>query len=199
MVFITNAEKVVLEKYNADNKKQQQGFLKIPQKEAEYKNSNELREALSKIPQLGVILDEVHHSYSSNGNAEKKLRQAVDILNQHQNINSVIGLSGTPYVKTNLTINEQKIRLNQIQDTVYNYPLNLGIGNFLKIPKIKSKDTADKDFVHQALSDFFENYDFAYTNGTISKIDFYCPTIRKTQFKIFYPLIKEWYFKKTVP
>ena len=161
LVFITNAEKVVLEKYNADNKKQQQGFLKIPQKEAEYKNSNELREALSKIPQLGVILDEVHHSYSSNGNAEKKLRQAVDILNQHQNINSVIGLSGTPYVKTNLTINEQKIRLNQIQDTVYNYPLNLGIGNFLKIPKIKSKDTADKDFVHQALSDFFENYDFA--------------------------------------
>ena len=58
-------------------------------------------------------------------------------------------------MKTNLTINEQKIRLNQIQDTVYNYPLNLGIGNFLKIPKIKSKDTADKDFVHQALSDFF--------------------------------------------
>ena len=72
LVFITNAEKVVLEKYNADNKKQHQGFLKIPQKEAEYKNSNELREALSKIPQLGVILDEVHHSYSSNGNAEKK-------------------------------------------------------------------------------------------------------------------------------
>ena len=75
-------------------------------------------------------------------------------------------------MKTNLTINEQKIRLNQIQDTVYNYPLNLGIGNFLKIPKIKSKDTADKDFVHQALSDFFENYDFAYTNGTKSKIAF---------------------------
>ena len=76
-------------------------------------------------------------------------------------------------MKTNLTINEQKIRLNQIQDTVYNYPLNLGIGNFLKIPKIKSKDTADKDFVHQALSDFFENYDFAYTNGTREGLYFF--------------------------
>ena len=48
--------------------------------------------------------------------------------------------------------------------------------------------------MHQALSDFFENYDFAYTNGTKSKIAFYCPTIEKLN-QNFLPIIKEWYQK----
>lgn len=205
LVFITNAEKVVLERY-ADKDKVVVESLKKGQSNLfdksldEIQKSNELRESLSQIPYLTVILDEVHHSYGTTGNGEKKLRQAVNILNQHKNVNSVIGLSGTPYVKTKIEIdqkeavrgNQKNIRLNQIQDIVYNYPLNVGIGNFLKKPDIRKVDVKESVFIKQALDDFFSDYDVEYENGTKSKVAFYCPSIKKLNEDIL-PVIKEWY------
>jgi len=181
LVFITNAEKVVLERY-ADKDKVVVESLKKGQSNLfdksldEIQKSNELRESLSQIPYLTVILDEVHHSYGTTGNGEKKLRQAVNILNQHKNVNSVIGLSGTPYVKTKIEIdqkeavrgNQKNIRLNQIQDIVYNYPLNVGIGNFLKKPDIRKVDVKESVFIKQALDDFFSDYDVEYENGLVA-------------------------------
>ncbi|MDZ7821536.1 MAG: DEAD/DEAH box helicase family protein [Candidatus Marinimicrobia bacterium] len=196
MVFITNAEKVVLEKYDAQDEiyiDPESVFYDV-KKASELKKTNELREALSQIFNLTVILDEVHHSYSSTGKGEKKLRQAVGVLNQHSNVNSVIGLSGTPYVKTKIEIEGKNITLNQIQDIVYNYPLNIGIGKFLKKPDIRKASVKESVFLEQALTDFFSNYDIDYDNGTKSKVAFYCPSIKKLNDDIL-PIIQKWYQK----
>lgn len=199
LVFITNAEKVILERYDDKDKLIVNSFAKGQvslfdhRKLAEIVKLNELRERLSEIPYLSVILDEVHHLYGKdNQDKDKKTREAVNILNQHGNVVNVLGLSGTPYVKHVVEVGSDKINLNQIQDIVYNYPLNEGIGRFLKIPDIKSAYVKEKAFIKNALSDFFANYDFAYTNGTKSKMAVYCPSIKVLNEDI-YRAILEWY------
>ncbi len=198
MVFITNAEKVVLEKYDDRDKIyiDPNSFLYDKKKAAEIIKLNELREKLSQIAFLGVILDEVHHSYGKNSEQEeKKLRGAVNILNQHKNVINTLGFSGTPYVKHKVKIGDEEIKLNQIQDIVYNYYLNQGIGRFLKIPEIKKADIKEDLFIKQALSDFFANFDIEYDNGAKSKIVFYCPSIKALNEKIL-PVIQNWYKQK---
>ncbi len=199
MVFITNAEKVVLERYDDKDKASvsdlKKGQLRTLQTSlSEIEKTNELREALSQISNVTVILDEVHHSYGSSGNGEKKLRQAVNVLNQHGHVNSVIGLSGTPYIKSSFEFANQKIKLNQIQDVVYNYPLNIGIGKFLKKPDIRKVSIGEEAFIEQALSDFFQDYDIDYEDETKSKIAFYCPSIKKLNDYVL-PVIQAWYQK----
>ena len=194
LIFITNAEKVVLEKYTPEDQlilkdvKRFRTNLLAKKKVDEIRKTNELRDALSQIRQLQVILDEGHHAYSPNN----KLREAVKILNQHHNVNSVIGFSGTPYVNNTIHLGDQKIKFNQIQDVVYNYPLHLGIGRFLKKPRIISMDIKDSEFMKEALTDFFNNYNIEYSEGIKSKIAFYCPNIAKLNEEIL-PVIQAWY------
>src|SRR3989338_2968318 len=198
MVFITNAEKVVLERYEEKDKiyADKNSLYYDERKASEVLKLNELRNKLSDIPHLGIILDEVHHSYGKNGEQEeKKLRKAVNILDQHKNTTCVLGLSGTPYVKHKVKIGDDEIRLNQIQDIVYNYYLNQGIGRFLKIPDIKKVDVKEDLFIKQALTDFFSKFDIKYKNGTKSKVVFYCPSIKVLNEKIL-PVIQDWYKQK---
>jgi len=196
MVFITNAEKVILEKYEEKDKiyVDSSGIFYDEKKMSEIKKINELREKLSQIPCLTVILDEVHHTYGKNENGEKKLRQAVNVLNQHNNLLCVLGFSGTPYIKNSIQIGDSQIKLNQIQDIVYNYSLSDGIGNFLKIPDIRSINVQEKQFIEKALDEFFNDFDITYSNETKSKIAFYCPSIKKLNEDIL-PVIQEWYSK----
>jgi len=199
LVFITNAEKVILERYEERDKllvknlrKGQKNLLNNKEL-SEITKSNKLRERLSEIPFLTVILDEVHHAYK-NKKEDKKSREAVNILNQNKNIVSVLGFSGTPYVRYSVNIGDDKIKLNQIQDIVYNYPLNEGIGRFLKVPEVKSDNVKENSFIKNALTDFFKNFDIKYSDGTKSKIAFYCPSIKILNEKVL-PVVKEWYQK----
>lgn len=196
LVFITNAEKVVLEKYDDSDKHlvDPKSMFYDEKKTSELVKLNQLREKLSQIPYLSVFLDEVHHAYKGIDTEEKRLRLAVGVLNQHNNVVSVIGLSGTPYVPNEVKVGESKIKLNQISDVVYNYSLALGIGKFLKVPDIRKADLSEEIFTGQALSDFFKDFDITYSNGTKSKIVFYCPSIEKLNENI-YPHILDWYSK----
>jgi len=201
LVFITNAEKVVLEQYDNKDKvlvkklKSGERTLFSYKELNDIKKTNELRERLSHIPFLNVILDEVHHSYGTNGEKkEKKLRDAVNIFNQHKNIVSALGFSGTPYVRHNIEINNEIIKLNQIQDIVYNYSLAKGIGNFLKIPDIRKVDIKESLFIKKALDEFFSNYDKKYQDKTKSKVAFYCPSIKSLNEDVL-PYIQDWYSK----
>ncbi|MFH0947688.1 MAG: DEAD/DEAH box helicase family protein [Elusimicrobiota bacterium] len=194
LVFITNAEKVVLEEYDKKDLLYTDPLFYDEKKLSELKKINELREKLSQIPYLTVILDEVHHTYGIYEKEEKKLRQAVNILNQHKNVVSVIGLSGTPYVRHTLKIGESEIKLNQIQDIVYNYSLADGIGKFLKVPEVKGVSINEKQFIQKALDEFFSQYDITYPDRTKSKIAFYCPSIKKLN-EDFLPSVQEWYNK----
>lgn len=194
LVFITNAEKVVLEKYDEKDKLviDVKSLMYDEKKALEVKKYNDLREKLSQIPYLSVMLDEVHHVYGTTGAGEKKLREAVNILNQHGHVVSVLGLSGTPYVKTSVKVGEEEVKLNQIQDIVYNFALNQGIGKFLKIPEVRGRDVKEEVFIKEALTDFFKEFDVTYNNGTKSKIAFYCPSIEALNTEIL-PVVQEWY------
>lgn len=197
LVFITNAEKVVLERYDdKDLAFIKTGQTYIDQKlKDEIKKNNELREKLSQIPNLGVILDEVHHVYKGDSKKEKKLREAVNILNQHKHIVNVLGMSGTPFVRTKVKVGDSEIKLNQIQDIVYNYSLATGIGRFLKIPEVvKVEDVKESTFLTQSLDRFFKDFDITYPNGAVSKVAFFCPNIKALNEEIF-PVIKDWYGK----
>jgi type III restriction enzyme len=195
LVFITNAEKVVLERYDdKDLVYLKTGQLKIGQEVVEeIKKTNELREKLSQIPKLTIILDEVHHAYDGSGQQEKKLRQSVSILNQHNNVVAVLGLSGTPFVKTKVKVGNEEIKLNQIQDIVYNYSLADGIGKFLKRPEVtKVEGVREKKFISDSLDEFFKNYDITYSSGAKSKVAFYSPS-KKVLHEEILPVINDWY------
>ncbi|MGR3985209.1 MAG: DEAD/DEAH box helicase family protein [Gammaproteobacteria bacterium] len=192
LVFITNAEKVVLEQ-PAEHEKMYAGLGM--KNHAEREKTNELRERMAEISNLAVFLDEVHHAYQGSGTREKKLRAAVGVLGRHGNLRGVIGFSGTPFVATRAEVGGNSLRLKQLQDVVYDYPLARGIGAFLKTPKVvRHKGVREATFVHAALDDFFKGYDRQYADGTQSKIAFYCPNIAALNEDIL-PAVQGWYAK----
>ena len=194
LVFITNAEKVVMEKYedsDATYTNPESPFYDV-EKAAALRKVNDLREKLSQIPGISVILDEAHHFFSATGDDEKKLKLAVDVLNQHGHVCTVHGFSGTPYVKHHVPIGTSKLKLNQIQLITYHYSLADGIGRFLKVPQIVGQNVAADGFVTEALTRFFSGYDRVYPDGTVSKIAFYCPSIEKLNQEVL-PAIRAWY------
>ncbi len=193
LVFITNAEKVVLEKIQNSTDEIKVNFG-IKEKD-EVKKHNELRDCMANIPALSVFLDEAHHTYTRTANKEKKLRSAVEVLNLKYNLREVDGFSGTPFNKSNINIGPYTIKAKQLQDVLYNYPLAMGIGVFLKTPKVVSRvGVLEKSFIAKALKEFFHDYDVSYANGTKSKIAFYCPSIKALNENIL-PAVQKWYDK----
>ena len=186
-VFILNAEKVI-----PDNNISEEQFDKLQiAQQTKIKRADQIKEALSQLCNVTVFLDEAHHTYSSDSDT-KKLRQQLDVINRNKNINCCLGMSGTPYINRKVDFNNKKLKLQDIQDIVYFYPLTKAIGNFLKTPIIHKVDADEKLLIKTALSDFFNNYDVKYENGTLSKIAFYCPSIEKLNENIL-PIINEWY------
>ena len=194
LVFITNAEKVVMEKYaDSDKTYTDPASPFYDEKTAsEVVKTNALREKLSQIPGLSVILDEAHHFFSGSGDDEKKLKLAVDVLNQHGHVCAVLGFSGTPYLKHSIPLAGSKVRLNQIQLITYHYSLADGIGRFLKVPEVIGQNIASGQFISQTLTRFFTDFDRTYPTGTVSKIAFYCPSIEKLNTEIL-PAVRAWY------
>jgi type III restriction enzyme len=194
LVFITNAEKVVMEKLSAEDQQiADPGSLFYDEKKAsEVVKTNALREKLSQIPGISVVLDEAHHFFSTSGEDEKKLKLAVDVLNQHGHVCTVMGFSGTPYLKHHVALADSKLKLSQIQLIVYHYSLADGIGRFLKVPHVIGQNIAGDRFVDAALTSFFKDYDRTYSGGTLSKIAFYCPSIDKLNTEIL-PAVRSWY------
>ena len=186
MIFITNAEKVVLERLVTS----EEVYVKMGVKAREEANKhNALRDRMADIPNLAVFLDEVHHADSEDA----KLREAVKILNSHNNLREVNGFSGTPYTSAKADIAGLEIRYKQLQDTVYHFPLARGIGVFLKTPKTMRLDGAREDsFIKTSLERFFGDYDTEYANGAKSKIAFYCPTIEALNDEVL-PVVRQWY------
>jgi len=87
VVFLTNAEKVILNKIEKNN------MLKLIQIDNETRAANELRETIGKIPNKAIFIDEVHHTASE----DIKLNKVIKEWYNKGNINEVVGFSGTPY------------------------------------------------------------------------------------------------------
>ncbi len=91
-VFVVNAEKVILDRLEVTN--QSEVFERT--EDEEDKRANELRNLIGKIPNLSILIDEVHHAATD----DIKLRKVVNKWQSKGNITTVLGFSGTPYLSS---------------------------------------------------------------------------------------------------
>lgn len=185
-VFVVNAEKVILNKIDLS---EQLEFIENNEDE-EDKKANELRALIGKIPNLSILIDEVHHAAKS----DIKLRQVVNRWNEKGSITTVLGFSGTPYLPTAEKIeltNQDTLKISEITNTVYYYPLTKAIENFLKKPTVKIADNLTHlQIVKQGIDDFNTSYgSLIYENGTIAKVAIYCSNIEMLEEEI-YPFLQ---------
>ena len=189
LVAVTNAEKVIL-----DRIKEKNGMVSLFEESDDEKDrqANELRNLIGKLPSLSIFIDEVHHAVSD----DIKLRAVVTKwANNYNNINSVIGFSGTPYLAKAEKIEvtpKLKIANTEISNIVYYYPLIDGIGNFLKRPVVKIVENATSaEIINKGIRAFLDKYkDTVYSDGTVAKLGIYCGTIEKLE-EVVYPLASE--------
>lgn len=191
-VAVTNAEKVILDRIDKDA---QQPNLYSKEELTKIEVANELRDKIGKIPNLSVLIDEVHHVASSNDNNEAKLRSVVNKWAENNTITTVLGFSGTPYLDKKETINVTggpSFKTAEMSNIVDYYPLANGIGNFLKVPKIIKSDSNNRtEIVGNGVRKFFKLYkDTIYDNGTCAKLGIYCGTIETLE-EIIYPLVSQ--------
>ncbi|GHV70433.1 hypothetical protein FACS189420_1510 [Bacteroidia bacterium] len=185
LVAVTNAEKVILDKVFNDD-------INFDFSEDEkYKQANELRNIIGKIPNLAIYIDEVHHAVDE----DIKLRKVVTRWTENNTFNSVIGFSGTPYLEKAEVVtlaNQFNIKNIELTNVVYYYPLIDGIDNFLKKPSVKiSSDNNPLSIVEQGVRDFLSVYkDAKYADGTIAKLAIYCGNIENLEENI-YPKVAE--------
>ena len=186
LVAITNAEKVILDRYSNDV--EPSFFTDDELKKMEL--ANELRDIIGDLPNLAVYIDEVHHAADS----EIKLRQVVNKWTEKHNFNSVLGFSGTPYLESaeRITLADGfSIKNTDLANVVYYYPLIEGIGNFLKTPDVKFSDNDTETIVRNGVKEFLEKYnDTVYDNGTCAKLAVYCGQIGTLEETI-YPIVAE--------
>ena len=184
-VFVVNAEKVILDRMEITDQ------LEVIEKTEDEKDilANELRHLISKIPRLSIYIDEVHHA----ANDEIKLRKVVTNWNTKGNVTTVLGFSGTPFLKKpdKIEVTESSFfKFRQITNTVYYYPLTTAIKYFLKKPQVKFATELNRNqIIERGISDFNEIYkDKVYENGNIAKLAIYCGNIRTLEEEV-YPFL----------
>lgn len=186
LVAITNAEKVILDRFDDDN----DSSLLSKEEKKQLEVANELREIIGSIPSLAIYIDEVHHA----ADGEIKLRKVVNQWTLKHTFNSVLGFSGTPYLDTaeRVTLAGQfSIRNTDLANVVFYYPLMDGISNFLKNPTVKYADADPNEIVSNGVKEFLDNYkDLVYANGTCAKLAIYCGRIDTLEENI-YPLVAQ--------
>jgi type III restriction enzyme len=173
-VFVVNAEKVILDRVEVNPTTQL--IEKTDDEKARF--ANELRHLIGEIPNLSILIDEVHHAATD----DIKLRQVVNQWYKGGTITTVLGFSGTPYLQKADKINIPKtapIKLTQITNTVYYYPLLTAIKMFLKTPTVKTGQGLDRfQIIKQGIEEFDARYKTKrYANGAIAKLAIYCSNI----------------------
>lgn len=172
-VFVVNAEKVILDRVDLNP------TLSTVEKTDDEKSrfANELRHLIGEIPNLSILIDEVHHAATD----DIKLRQVVNQWHAGGNITTVLGFSGTPYLQKADIINiaSVSLKLTEISNTVYYYPLIEAVKTFLKKPQVKTgKNLTRLEIIKHGVQEFDALYRHKiYTNGTIPKLAIYCTSI----------------------
>ncbi len=186
LVAVTNAEKVILDKMDKDEGDSLLGAEEMN----EIRQANELREIIGRLPNLAVIIDEVHHASDS----EIKLRKVVMGWGELNGFHSILGFSGTPYLEKaeNVEIADGlSIRNTDLSNVVYHYPLVRGVGNFLKRPLISYTDNEQTEIIRSGLDEFLTKYgDTVYRDGTCAKLAIYCGKIENLEETV-YPLVSQ--------
>lgn len=186
LVMVVNAEKVILDRLDLDKN----GKLFEPTEDEKDRLANELRNIISKIPNLQIHIDEVHHATTG----EIKLRQVVNKWSENGSINSVLGFSGTPYLGSGETIkisDEIQLKFTQITNTVFYYPLTTAVKKFLKKPRVEqTSELTSIQIIEKGVKDFLKTFDkTVYSNGSIAKLAVYCGNIERLEEEVYPYLI----------
>jgi superfamily II DNA or RNA helicase len=185
-VFVVNAEKVILESFRFDAQTEI-----VYDTDEEKDTANDLKRLFGQIPNLTILIDEVHHAATD----DIKLRQAVNYWQSKGNITTVLGFSGTPYLQGAETIKagDYAFKFSQITNTVYYYPLVTAIKKFLKNPTVKIGQNLDRfQIIKKGIEDFNTLYKAkTYNNGTIAKIAIYCSNIEVLEEEVYPYLTSE--------
>lgn len=185
-VFVVNAEKVILESFRFDAQTEI-----VYDTDEEKDTANDLKRLFGQIPNLTILIDEVHHAATD----DIKLRQAVNYWHTKGNITTVLGFSGTPYLQGAETIKagDYAFKFSQITNTVYYYPLVTAIKKFLKNPTVKIGQNLDRfQIIKKGIEDFDRLYkDKIYQNGVIPKIAIYCSNIEILEEEVYPYLTSE--------
>lgn len=181
-VFVVNAEKVILESFTFNAQ------TELELNEEEKDTTNDLKRLFGQIPNLSILIDEVHHAATD----DIKLRQAVNYWHSKGNITTVLGFSGTPYLQSaeKIKAGDYEFKFSQITNTVYYYPLVTAIRKFLKTPTVKIGQNLDRfQIIKQGIKDFASQYqNKVYENGTIAKVAIYCSNIEVLEEEV-YPFL----------
>lgn len=188
VVFVTNAEKVILDRMGVKKTSTQRTL----DDEKLDEMSNELRRMIGLIPRLSIFIDEVHHASDDS----IKLRQVVTEWAKKDTVVTIVGFSGTPYLQK-----PDKIPIaagvnyssTEINNVVYYYPLVQGIGNFLKTPAVTQYENREAytEIVENGLREFFANSkDTVYNNQTCSKVAIYCNSIEELENEVYASAVK---------
>ena len=179
-VFVVNAEKVILESFRFDAQTEI-----VYDTDEEKDTANDLKRLFGQIPNLTILIDEVHHAATD----DVKLRQAVNYWQNKGNITTVLGFSGTPYLQGAETIKagDYAFKFSQITNTVYYYPLVTAIKKFLKNPTVKIGQNLDRfHIIKKGIEDFDMLYKTkVYENGAIPKIAIYCSNIEVLEEEVY--------------
>lgn len=186
LVMVVNAEKVILDRLELSAQ------LVLIEKTEDEKDrlANELRNIISKIPNLQIHIDEVHHAATD----DIKLRQVVNNWSAGGTINSVLGFSGTPYLGSGETIkisDDIQLKFTQITNTVFYYPLTTAVKKFLKKPRVEeTSGLASIQIIDKGVEDFLKNYgNTVYSNGSIAKLAVYCGSIERLEEEVYPHLV----------
>lgn len=181
-VFVVNAEKVILESFTFNA----QTELELDEEEKD--TTNDLKRLFGQIPNLSILIDEVHHAATD----DIKLRQAVNYWHSKGNITTVLGFSGTPYLQSaeKIKAGDYEFKFSQITNTVYYYPLITAVKKFLKTPTIRTGEGLDRfSIIKKGIEDFDSQYKKkVYENGTIAKVAIYCSNIEVLEEEV-YPFL----------
>jgi len=192
LVLVVNAEKVILDRIDV---------VKVGETisidfhenatDEQDKQANELRNLIGKIPNLQILIDEVHHAATD----DIKLRQVVNRWNAKGSITTVLGFSGTPYLDApdKIGLNEKTvIKFPQITNTVYYFPLLSAIQQFLKKPTIRiAEKLGALNIIERGVENFYKDYkETTYANGCIAKMAIYCGNIERLEEEVF-PFVTE--------
>ena len=184
VVLVVNAEKVILDK--VESGKNPLLFEKTANEKEKY--ANELRHLIGKMPNMSILIDEVHHAATD----DIKLRQVVNSWHAGGTVTTVLGFSGTPYLASaeKVMITEGvHLKLTQITNTVYYYPLLKAVQTFLKNPTVKVEKGANVlplDIIKTGVTAFNESFgNTVYADGTTAKLAIYCSNIEKLEETIY--------------
>lgn len=172
-IVISNSQKIIIKTKHKIEKNMT--FLTNETEREKESIINKRLQAIQRLQNLSIFVDEAHHSYGNNLEGTlKKTRETISFLHEegHTPLVNVVNLTGTPYINNKL-----------INDVVFHFGLKQGIeqGILKKVRFFEYGNVKSEGFVNQVIDKFINTYGERRLEGKLPKIAFYASDIDDLQ------------------